>query len=65
MAAEDGFYCIVYLHFELNKGYDTIVLGSAVAQWYIVFDSRLRGPGFEPHLPNCVAVLEQDIFILA
>ena len=30
-----------------------------------VLDSRLRGPGFEPHLRHCVVVLEQDTFVLA
>ena len=35
------------------------------AQWLSgrVLDSRLRGPGFEPHLRH--VVLEQDTFILA
>ena len=37
------------------------------AQWLSgrVLDSRLRGHGFEPHWRHCVAVLEQDAFILA
>ena len=30
-----------------------------------VLDLRLRGCGFEPHGRHCVAVLEQDTFILA
>ena len=30
-----------------------------------VFDSRLRGRGFEPHWRHFVVVLEQDTFILA
>ena len=30
-----------------------------------VFDSRLRGRGFEPHQRHCMVVLEQDTFILA
>ena len=30
-----------------------------------LFDSRLKGRGFEPHLRHCIVVLEQDTFILA
>ena len=37
------------------------------AQWLSgrVLDSGPRGSGFEPHRRHCVAVLEQDAFILA
>ena len=37
------------------------------AQWLSgrVFDSRLRGSGFEPHRRHCVVILEQDTFMLA
>ena len=37
------------------------------AQWLSgrVLDLRPMGPGFEPHRPHCVVVLEQDTFILA
>ena len=37
------------------------------AQWLSgrVLDSRPKGRGFEPQRRHCVAVLEQDTFILA
>ena len=37
------------------------------AQWVSgrVLDSRPRGRGFEPHRCHCIAVLEQDTFIIA
>ena len=44
--------------------FDIVLKG---VQWLSgrVLDSRQTGRGFEPHRRHCVAVLEQDTFILA
>ena len=48
------------------QGVQNYILYQGV-QWLSgkVLDLRLRGRRFEPHLRQCIVVLEQDTFILA
>ena len=45
----------------MQHGLVLINPGSAVAQCYLVLDSRLRGRGFEPHRRHFVVSLSKNI----
>ena len=42
-----------------------LIIGSTVAQWYRVLDSRPRGHRFEPHQRRCVVSLSKTHLSIA